>query len=657
MRFDSMGRLLRASLLSAAGLLALFLAGTAHSAGVTRQIHSVGTGVVNSVSPGSDAIANPEIDDAMMAIDAHDIGGDASGPVVNRSIAPGPGSGVSTQSGKAKSNPQLQLSFDAINFRQQRLANHGNQFSIEPPDQGLCVGNGFVLEVVNTVMRVFDANGNALTGVADLNTFYGYPAAINRATGARGPEITDPSCYYDADTQRWFLVVLTLDRVPGTNSLSGHNHLDIAVSTSASPLGNWIIYQIDVTGDGSDASGIGTGIPCDPNPTPGFGGFYVFACLGDYPHLGVDANGIYFSTNSFPFFFNGFNGAQLYAFSKKALASGAAVVTGEHFDTANYLLAGAAPGFPNGTPGFTVWPAISPPGSYATDQNGTEYLLSSQAVFNDSGADNRLRTWAFSNTASLNSAVPAVQLVDGVVNTQTYAVPPLSNQKAGDWPLGQCLNDPTCSPILGGPDPFAPEPFPMVDSNDSRMQQVSFANGKLWSALDTAVNMGGPDQAGIAYFVMIPQLSGSSISAKMVIQGTLGLQNNNLTYPAIAVLPNGRGAMAFTILGSDYYPSAGFASLDAHIGAGEIQVAAAGLGPDDGFTAYEFYNAPFPIRTRWGDYGAAVVDGNTIWIASEYINQTCTLAQYRSAPFGSCGGTRASLGNWSTRITHLNLQP
>jgi hypothetical protein len=653
MNIDSMERLLRAVCITAAGLVALSSAGTALSAGVSRQIHSVGSGIVNAVSPGSDAIANPEIDDAMMVLEGHDdLGTDTSGgAVVNRSIAQGPGGGVPANSGKkAKSNPQMQLSFDAINFRQQRLANGGNQFSVEPPDQGLCVGNGYVLEVVNTVLRVFDSNGNALTGVADLNTFYGYPAAINRVTGVRGPEITDPSCYYDADTQRWFLLVVTLDRVPGTNSLSGHNHLDLAVSTSASPLGAWTIYQIDTTGDGSDA---GSGIACDPNPTPGFHGFYVFACVADYPHLGFDANGIYLSTNSFPFFFGGFNGAQLYAFPKQALASGAAVVTGQHFDTANYLLAGAAPGFPNGTPGFTVWPAISPSGSYATDQNGTEYLLSSQAVFNDSGADNRLRVWALTNTASLNS-VPAVQLVNGVVNTQDYAVPPLSNQKAGDWPLGQCLNNTACATFLnGGADPFAPEPFPTPDSNDSRMQQVSFANGKLWGALDTAVNMGGPDKAGIAYFVMIPQLSGTSIKAKMVIQGILALQNNNLTYPAVAVLPNGRGVMAFTILGDDYYPSAGFASLDALVGAGDIQVAAAGVGPDDGFSAYEFYNAPNPIRTRWGDYGAAVVDGNTIWMASEYINQTCTLAQYLTPPVGSCGGTRTSLGNWSTRITRV----
>ena len=55
----------------------------------------------------------------------------------------------------AGSNPELALSFRGLNHRDQRLANGGNQFSLEPPDQGLCVGNGFTVEVVNSVLRVW----------------------------------------------------------------------------------------------------------------------------------------------------------------------------------------------------------------------------------------------------------------------------------------------------------------------------------------------------------------------------------------------------------------------------------------------------------------------------------------------------------------------
>ena len=51
------------------------------------------------------------------------------------------------------------VSFNGLNHREQRLANNGNQFSLEPPDQGLCVGNGFVMESINDALRVYDTAG------------------------------------------------------------------------------------------------------------------------------------------------------------------------------------------------------------------------------------------------------------------------------------------------------------------------------------------------------------------------------------------------------------------------------------------------------------------------------------------------------------------
>jgi hypothetical protein len=110
--------------------------------------------------------------------------------------------------------------------------------------------------------------------------------------------------------------------------------------------------------------------------------------------------------------------------------------------------------------------------------------------------------------------------------------------------------------------------------------------------------------------------------------------------------------MAFTLVGRGFYPSAAFASINAG-GVGAVQLAATGLGPADGFTGYAVFNAPNPARPRWGDYGAAVVDGSNVWIASEYIGQTCTLKQYL-ATGASCGGTRTALANWDTRITEVN---
>jgi hypothetical protein len=596
----------------------------------TRQIPSGGTSsFAPSSSDGTDGLQWPEF---AGATDNNAGPAPYNGSILNRSNSQGNSHGVSANSGKkAKSNPQLNLSFNGLNFRQQRLANGGNQFSVEPPDQGLCVGNGFVMESVNDVLNVYDSSGHSLLGVTDLNTFYGYIPAINRTTGVRGPFVTDPSCYFDPDTQRWFQVVLTLD-THSNGSFIGTNHLDVAVSQTANPTGLWTIYRIPVQDDGTD------GTPnhlCSGGP-----------CLGDYPHIGADANGFYITTNEYSFFGPEFKSAQIYAFSKSALASSASSISVTQIDTSSTV---------NGNPGFTVWPATSPASVYATAAGGTEYFLSSDAAAeaNGTGSSTDLIVWALTNTQSLNSS-PSINLSNTILTVNQYAIPPQANQKTGDFPLGQCLNDTTCATFLNGkPDPFAPEAESPLDSNDTRMQQVVYANGKLWGALDTTVTVNGLNKAGIAWYIVKPVVaSPTAVTATVAKQGYLAVANNNVTYPAIAVTPSGRGVMAFTIVGADYYPSAGYAAIDANVGAGDYHVAAQGLGPQDGFTGYKA-EVGNPPRPRWGDYGAAVVDGSSIWIASEYTGQTCTLAQYESTPFGSCGGTRATLGNWYTRISKL----
>src|SRR6266498_2541001 len=205
-------------------MIGVLPAGAQGGGGLTRQIPSGGTTVFRSGPEGVDGLQWPEfaIGDSEEGPHAFD------GTIVDRSQSNGTGNGVSANSGKkAKSNPELKLSFEGLNHRQQRLANGGNQFSLEPPDQGLCAGNGFVMETVNDVIRVFDTSGNALTAVIDQNSFYGYAPAINRATGVRGPFVTDPSCLYDAATHRWFVVVLTLETTPG-GAFTTVNHLDLA---------------------------------------------------------------------------------------------------------------------------------------------------------------------------------------------------------------------------------------------------------------------------------------------------------------------------------------------------------------------------------------------------------------------------------------------
>jgi hypothetical protein len=663
-------------------------AAPALSSGLATQIPKGGTSSpqTGGFTPSGDGDVTqaefPGQEDGEEGPDAFD------GTIVDRSLSNGTGHGASVNSGKkAKSNPKFNNGFEGLNFYQQRYARGGNQFSVEPPDQGMCVGNGYVLEAVNDVLNVFNTAGqsvlpdNTATNIVagfprdvnhavDLNSFYGYAPAINRSTGIRGQFVTDPSCLYDAATQRFFVVVLTLEVVPTSGAFTTVNHLDLAVSQTSNPTGSWNIYRIDVTNDGTNTGGA--------NPGP---------YLGDYPHIGADANGFYITTNAYPWCCNGFSGAQIYAFSKAQLAAGAANVTMVHLDTSGMVNAPSDAG--STQPGFTVWPAQSPgTNSFELSNGGTEYFLSSNAAdeatnpvagSGGSHTSTQLVVWTLNNTSSLNSASPALNLTNKVLAVGQYGVPPKQQQPGSgtlatvDTPQGFCINDTATVTIAGTgcwrllfnpPAPAHDEVISRPDSNDTRMQQVMFANGKLWGALDTALNPdGGAQRAGIEWFIVNPS------SGKLVLQGYLGATGYDFTYPAIGVTASGRGVMAFTATGDTLNPSAAYAPIDAIAGVGSWSVVPGGQGAaqDDGFTSYKA-QVGNPPRTRWGDYGAAAVDGNSVWIASEYIAQACNYTDW-GGPFfvggtgdnllGTCGGAshgpgaRAALGNWSTRISKL----
>jgi hypothetical protein len=604
-------------------------AATATIAPTTVTLTKAGTGSFAGGGTAPGPVNDSAEFDAALVGDADSGDDEDLGAGVNRTIptvVTGHGRSISPNK-KAKSNPALGTHFQGLNLRDQRFANGGNQFSVEPPDQGLCAGNGFLLESVNDVARVYTTSGAPATGVVDLNTFYGYPAAINRTTGARGPSLTDPSCLYDQAMNRFFMVVLTLDHIGTTANLSGTNHLDIAVSDTGNPTGTWTIYKLPVQNNGTEGT---------PDHHCG-GGF----CLGDYPHIGADANGIYLTTNEFSVFGPGFYGAQIYAIGKSAFTGGAGSAV--LFDTLGQTADGA---------GFTVWPAQSPGTVFDLANGGTEHFLSSNAVFSDDGTSSNIYQWSISNSSSLNTSTPAPALQIRSIPVLTYAVPPRAEQKAGNRPLSECIADtvifPTCNTTVAGINShnnttFGP-PNGELNSNDSRFGQVVYANGKLWGALGTAVNVGGDDQAGVAYYVVNPT------SGKLVLQGQSGLPSTDLTYPTVGVTDSGRGIVSFTLTGDNDYPSAAYSPMDAKVGMGDVGVAQAGAGPWDGFTSYVIFGSG---RPRWGDYGATAVVGNSIWAASEYVAQTCTYAEYRVAPQGQCGGTRAPLGNWSTHISKL----
>lgn len=425
---------------------------------------------------------------------------------------------------------------------------------LEPPDQGLCTNGNVVLEPINVAASVYQASSHkVLAGPVYLNDFFGVP----------GTDFTsDPRCYYDPPTERWFVTVTDLSSTS----------LLLAVSQTSDPIGFFDVYAIDVGNDGF---------------------FSVCPCYGDQPLIGADDNGFYISTNSFGAVF--FGGAQIYALSKFALVLGI-VPFGVHLSPL------PAPGGP--IP-FSLQPAASPSGQGAAVNGGTEYFVSSYDI--NSQFNSKVSVWAMTNTATL-SAVPGVPgFTTLAVNTEAYVLPIPASQKVGPIPLGKSLG----------------QPEETLDPDDQRMQQAVFADGNLWSSLGTALQVSGKTVDGAAYFVIKPSWKSDALQASVTRQGYIATANNNLLYPAVGVSGTGNGAIVFTLTGPNYFPSAAYIpiSLATGVAANGIRLAAAGALPEDGFSGYTGECGPCGPPARWGDYSAAVALGDdSVWLATEYIS-------------------------------------
>jgi hypothetical protein len=218
-------------------------------------------------------------------------------------------------------------------------------------------------------------------------------------------------------------------------------------------------------------------------------------------------------------------------------------------------------------------------------------------------------------------------LTNTIINSEVYGDAPPATQEAGPNPFGASLTP--------------PQPEGALSPGDTRMQQVFFSQGLLWTGLTTVIQQGNNFLDGAAYFVIRPDSGGDHVHARIETQGYISAAGQNILYPAIAVNGWGEGIVGFTISGPGFFPSAAYTRINADKGAGRIHVLGAGAFPDDGFTMYP------PVGNgvgRWGDYSAAAVDehGN-LWFATEYI------------PAQLSNGFPQGIGaNWGTFIGKLS---
>jgi hypothetical protein len=546
---------------------------------------------------------------------------------------------------------------------------------IEPPDQGLCAGNGFVVEANNIgEILVFNTALQRQSAPIPLDTVMGL---TSRGWSSGG----DPSCEFDpSNGGHWFFTEIVSKSTEasggpfaGCFAAVANTCLEgIAVTDGSSPFGPYHVYFANA----------------NYNPNEPGSPFL----LNDFAKISVtrDAFLIFYDefplNGSVPGFGGGFfNGAQELAFDKSALEQGLAASS---FNVAieNMGLLPTPDGTCAGSAGVDCWAAVIPAqpadaGHFDNSHDGSGFMLDTLDFNSFAGlptsGDNRVAVWDWTGLGHLGSQGCSScggirfggQLFSGV---EPYNDPfnTVGAQKAGPIPLGdECRKARLATPMGQS----CPEGG--IETNGDFMTQVSQAQGQLWGATPTEVNQTFTSEASpevhqaVAYWVVGTGSFDQAGVFSLTSQGYISAAHEDLEMPAMAgegTGGNGGALMVFTLSGNGgptgadsggFFPSTAYGRLtatSADLSPSVINIADAGQSPQDGFTEYQGF--PGQLFPRWGDYSEAIFlpgSGDRIYFANEYIQfPNCTGAAF-TLTIGTCGGTRDGFANWGTSVNSV----
>jgi hypothetical protein len=560
---------------------------------------------------------------------------------------------------------------------------------IEPPDQGLCAGNGSVVETNNIgEILVFNTALNRESAPIPLDTLMGL-------TGLGWTSGGDPSCLFDsANGGHWFFTEIVSANTaqsggPFTGCFAGKANEcleGIAVTDGSSPFGPYHVYFSNA----------------DYNPAePGYP-----SLLNDFAKISVTRDAFMMFYDEFPLLsslpgIGGgiFNGAQEFAFRKSALEQGLPVKLANGQPNPAVTVAIENMGHiptPDGTcardnvlhqGGITCWVAVIPAqpsaGQFDNSHGGTGFMVGSLDFYGfvplATSGDNRIAAWAWTGLSALNSPGCATcnasirfggQLFSGV---DRYYDPETANfggifgpQKNGPIPLGN-----ECG--AAGLSVFASCPEGGLATNGDNLTQASQAQGQIWTATSTQIaqtytRANAEIHMGAVYWVLGTRSFDSTGKFTLTSQGYVTARHEDLEMPAMAATPSsgGRAIMLFTVNGNGgptgadhggFFPSTAFGRLTSASNGllnSTINIADMGKSPQDGFSEYQGF--PGPTRPRWGDYSWGIFlpgSGGRIYFANEYIQfPNCTGAGF-TLTIGTCDGTRDGFANWGTSVNYV----
>ena len=185
--------------------------------------------------------------------------------------------------------PQPSLFFQGLSSSDNHAA-YG--FRIVPPDPNGDVGANHYVQSVNSLTRIYDKKGNAVTAPFKLSSIF---SALETPCSKR--DDGDPIVLYDALADRWFLSQFC-QKFPPFRQL-------IAVSKTGDPAGDYFVYEFVM-----------------PNNK-----------LNDYSKIAVWHDGYYMATDEF--FGGDYAGTGVFAFDREKILAGDSSASYIYFDLAS----------------------------------------------------------------------------------------------------------------------------------------------------------------------------------------------------------------------------------------------------------------------------------------------------------------------------------
>ena len=464
----------------------------------------------------------------------------------------------------------LGSNFDGISDVSQRTT---TGFHFTPPDQGLCIGPASALEGAGVDLGV---SGNTSVIVEMVNDGWGVFSKdgqqlwLDSNIDLFGDPFSagDPECNYDPQSKTFFFTEI--------GALTGEFYGTNLVVMNKNGYG---AYFVDTAQ----------------------GGF----CFPDFPHQGTDNNALYITINEFcDNNQNDFNGVNVYAISKQQLAN---LTDPSNVNGVFWTL---------GINYYAFRPASG-------DPTNTEYLLASEQ--NDVTQNALDVAWVTGDNKLAKGSGPVILSLTSIPSESFTE--PIEATSTGDGTT--CVRTFHTDPGQPDDQTWCSIPEDWLEPNDMRLGQVQYANGRLYSTLETSLTVGNDPTVvdGTAWFQVDPK------ALKVTRQGYVAVGGTNLLMPSLVSSGNTL-LMGFSATSPSLDPSTGYAISKNGGKTWSGALTGLGSGPHVSFSG----NQPGYLRRRWGDYSRIAMDpaNGDVWFADEYV------------PGGAAGADQVD--NWGTRV-------